>query len=331
MPTANRRAFVPQAIRYFLRQDYPNKELLVIDDGADSVADLVPDSDSIRYIRLHARMPLGAKRNLGCERARGDLIAHWDDDDWYAAFRLRYQVESLLASQSEICGSRRPLFFDPATQLAWRFVYPDHEKAWVAGSSLCYRRCFWSANRFPETDVGEDTLFIWNARPDQVLVLRDHDFLAALIHPQNTSPKQTTGGYWQSYSVDSVRSLLGGDWPFYRPDDAASALTQENAPLAAPPIAEMKLAHVTDLALPEFRAFNHGQNLPRMRQWELPFAVFAAQLSNNTSILNCTINPTTFEQRLLRLYPHTLYRRWNQSSMGRLLFRSASPMKHSTA
>src|SRR5215475_14271274 len=120
MPTANRRAFVPQAIRYFLRQDYPNKELLVIDDGADSVADLVPNSDSIRYIRLPNRMPLGAKRNLGCERARGDLIAHWDDDDWYAAFRLRYQVESLLASQSEICGSRRPLFFDPSLQLAWR-------------------------------------------------------------------------------------------------------------------------------------------------------------------------------------------------------------------
>jgi len=32
MPTADRRAFVPQAIRYFLRQDYGNRELIVLDD-----------------------------------------------------------------------------------------------------------------------------------------------------------------------------------------------------------------------------------------------------------------------------------------------------------
>jgi hypothetical protein len=29
MPTANRRAFVPRAVVYFLRQDYPNKELVI--------------------------------------------------------------------------------------------------------------------------------------------------------------------------------------------------------------------------------------------------------------------------------------------------------------
>ena len=115
MPTANRRAFVPQAIRYFLRQDYAKKELLVLDDGSDPVADLVPNSDVIRYIRLPQRMSLGAKRNLACAEARGEVIAHWDDDDWYAAFRLQYQVKSLVSSTAEICGSRQPLFFDPIT------------------------------------------------------------------------------------------------------------------------------------------------------------------------------------------------------------------------
>jgi hypothetical protein len=50
MPTADRRAFVPLAIRYFLAQDYPEKELIIVDDGADSVADLVPDDAA--YSRL---------------------------------------------------------------------------------------------------------------------------------------------------------------------------------------------------------------------------------------------------------------------------------------
>ena len=31
MPTYDRRKFVPQAIKYFLRQDYQNTELIVLD------------------------------------------------------------------------------------------------------------------------------------------------------------------------------------------------------------------------------------------------------------------------------------------------------------
>lgn len=31
MPTYNRRAPVPRAIRYFLRQDYPKRELILLD------------------------------------------------------------------------------------------------------------------------------------------------------------------------------------------------------------------------------------------------------------------------------------------------------------
>src|SRR5205823_6114796 len=52
MPTADRRRFVPNAIRYFVRQTYSNSELLIVDDGDDNVADLVPASDRIRHIRL---------------------------------------------------------------------------------------------------------------------------------------------------------------------------------------------------------------------------------------------------------------------------------------
>ena len=51
MPTADRRAFVPRAIELFLRQDYPRAELLILDDGADAIEDLVPVCDRIRYVR----------------------------------------------------------------------------------------------------------------------------------------------------------------------------------------------------------------------------------------------------------------------------------------
>ena len=99
MPTYNRRVFVPQAITYFLRQDYPNKEIIVVDNGTEPVQKLVPTDNGIRYVRLSTRMTMGAKCNLSCWQAQGEIIAHWDDDDWHAPHRLRYQVGVLLEAR----------------------------------------------------------------------------------------------------------------------------------------------------------------------------------------------------------------------------------------
>src|SRR5688572_17330800 len=103
MPTHNRRLFVPHAVRYFLCQDYANRELIIVDDGDDPVQDLMPDDHRIRYLRLDRRHKIGAKRNLACKAAQGDVIVHWDDDDWMAPWRLRYQVTEMMRTQSDIC------------------------------------------------------------------------------------------------------------------------------------------------------------------------------------------------------------------------------------
>src|SRR5204863_6892933 len=58
MPTFNRRQFVPQAIRCFFRQSYPNLELLVIDDGTDAIGDCVPQSERARYLRLTQKLTI---------------------------------------------------------------------------------------------------------------------------------------------------------------------------------------------------------------------------------------------------------------------------------
>lgn len=40
MPTYDRRRFVPQANKYFLRQGYSNKELIILHDGAKTFSEL---------------------------------------------------------------------------------------------------------------------------------------------------------------------------------------------------------------------------------------------------------------------------------------------------
>ena len=194
MPTYNRREFLPHAIRYFLRQAYQPKELIIIDDGESPVDDLIPEAENIRYIRLHSKITLGAKLNMACELARGEIIANWDDDDWYADRRLEYQVEALQNPKIQVCGINRLLYYDVRLGRAHEYIYPDDQRVWLIGSSLCYRKKFWVLHRFADINVGMDGLFVWSTTPDKVCVLPDFYFAVHMIHDRNVSPKKTEIG-----------------------------------------------------------------------------------------------------------------------------------------
>ena len=234
MPTADRRRFVPGAIRWFLAQDYAERELVIVDDGADSVADLVPDDPRIRYFRSETRQPVGVKRNFACRAARGEVLVHWDDDDWSAPWRLRYQIDQLRAEAADICGLSRVWFYAREEQRAWEYVYPSRQKPWVYGASLCYTREFWQRHPFPEIRTGEDTRFVWADARARVHALPDSRLLVALIHGNNTSRKRTSDSRYQPREVGEIEQLLGGDAAqFFSPDGALATVPQRRALISA--------------------------------------------------------------------------------------------------
>jgi glycosyltransferase involved in cell wall biosynthesis/SAM-dependent methyltransferase len=211
MPTANRRSFVKQAVRYFLAQDYPKKELVIVEDGANSVRDLVPENESVRFFRLEGPHSVGAKRNFAGQQAGGEILVHWDDDDWSASWRLRYQVEQLCAAQADICGLNRVWFYAPEERRVWEYVYPAGGRPWVYGASLAYRRAFWENHRFAEINVGEDARFVWADARAKIHVLSDSRFLVARVHAGNTSSKHTADARYQPRPVAEMERLLGVD------------------------------------------------------------------------------------------------------------------------
>jgi hypothetical protein len=217
LPTANRRHLVPHAIQCFLRQTYPNRELVVVDDGADPVRDLVPCDARVRYVRLEGPRTLGHKRNLACGYARGEVLAHWDDDDWSADWRLAYQMEALSNNGwASVCGIARVLFYDPRNDRAWEYRYPSDQKGWLCGGALCYRKSFWEAHPFPDFHGGEDTRFIWEAPERSLLALPDNSFFVGMVHSGNTSPKNTNGSRWHPYPNTGIHELLQTDLDFYK-------------------------------------------------------------------------------------------------------------------
>ena len=214
MPTCDRGRFVPYAVEYFLRQDYPAKELIILDDGDEPVGRLLADDPTITYVRLDIRRTLGEKRNMGCRLARGELIAHWDDDDWMAPWRLSYQVEQIQESGADLCGLRSLLFHDVASGKTWRYHYPSGQRTWVAGGTFCYRKRVWQQKPFPKVNEGEDTRFVWGNRAINVLPLTEELFYVAMIHTRNTSPKHCRGTRWQHWSGD-LAAILGDDLTRY--------------------------------------------------------------------------------------------------------------------
>ena len=216
MPTRDRPAFASQAIEYFLRQDYPDRELIIVDDGIGDIAGLIPRDDRrIRYFRFKETRTVGEKRNYALEQSRGEFVAHWDDDDWIAPSRLSRQVHELKQSGADIAGLRSLLYYKAETGEAWNYSYPAGERPWLAGGTLMYRRALGIEYRFPDITVGEDTAFLRRLKGARFHTMADTSFYVGIIHGSNTSGKNTAGPCWRRGRLSEVSQLLACDREFY--------------------------------------------------------------------------------------------------------------------
>ena len=163
MPTYNRRDFVERSIRLFLAQDYPNRELLIVDDGEDEIADLVPPGGSVRQLRLPRRTTIGEKRNLAAEAADGEVLVQWDDDDWYGPTRLSRQLGPLVAGHADLTAIQKSWLVDLDTgRFFRRQVLPRRLTDALALGTLALTTDLWRrSRRYPAASRLEDfTMFL---------------------------------------------------------------------------------------------------------------------------------------------------------------------------
>jgi len=187
MVTADRRHLVRRSLLSFRRQTYANRELVIIDDGADDLSDLLADLPprDVRYVRIEKRPDnvLGRLRNMSLECAAGDFLTAWDDDDWYHPERLEVQSRALLGGRpSNVLSSVLVHIDTPAfRRRPFRGFFPNG----VPGT-LLFRRD--PAIRYPESDRGEDDIFLrsWQKRPQQQLDASIDYLQVRCYHGRNT-------------------------------------------------------------------------------------------------------------------------------------------------
>lgn len=195
LPTKGRREYAQQAVDCFRKQTYPQRELVILDDDSDPSFEanrFDPQRDGILYFRHSEGLTIAEKRNRCVEAASGDILMHWDSDDWSAADRMADQVARLEISGKDVTGYHSMLFWDTDQR---RAVFYRGRPLFAIGTSLTFTYDWWK--RFPfkngrnNPNVGEDGLFVKDARKnDAITTEHAGQLMVARIHIGNTSPKR---------------------------------------------------------------------------------------------------------------------------------------------
>ena len=216
MPTAGRPELARVALAEWHLQTWTNRELIILDDAKRPSFPGGVYGTGITY-EVCDGGSVGWKRNRCCEMARGEWIAHWDDDDWSHDARLAHQMGIALGSGAVVTGYSSMEFRDLGTGERWQ--YTASSDRYALGTSLFYRRWFWERTKFIEV----------NQLPDGTLIPEDAAFVAAAsrcivtdpgvgmmwasIHPGNTSPRRTSGAQWRKINeclADNPECETGG-------------------------------------------------------------------------------------------------------------------------
>ena len=108
LPTYNRAWALKTAIDSVLFQNYPNIELIVIDDGSqDNTKELLKSYKNQIRALTQENAGVSAARNRGIEKSRGEFIALLDSDDAWDRRKISCQMDFFMANpEALICQTQ---------------------------------------------------------------------------------------------------------------------------------------------------------------------------------------------------------------------------------
>jgi len=194
-PTYNRRLFFPALLQCIDSQTYPKNRLewIILDDGTDSIEDLVTAAQKkrpfIRYIRSDEKLLIGKKRNMLNEASKGDIMVAMDDDDYYPPERVAHVVHMLLSKpQVELAGASEIYMYFADNREIYRIgpYNPNH----CTNGTMAYKRSYLANHRYDENvSCGEEKSFLDNY-VNPMVQLDPFKTMLVISHSMNTFDKR---------------------------------------------------------------------------------------------------------------------------------------------
>lgn len=107
--TEGRPAFMPWLLWCFDRQVWPLRELVIVDSSEKPFH--VAGRDNVRLVAMPVGTCVPKKRGRALQKARGEVVTWFDDDDWQHPHKLSWLVDAL-SNGAGFAGSRRGWFVD---------------------------------------------------------------------------------------------------------------------------------------------------------------------------------------------------------------------------
>jgi glycosyltransferase involved in cell wall biosynthesis len=203
VPTANRAHYLARSVQYFMNQEYPNKELIIVYNN-DSDIPAISFPPNVKFVHCISNI-LGAKRNEGTRYAQGEIIAQWDDDDIYGPGRISQQIFPIFLGQADMTGLGNFVFFDIGTGNCYKPEQDLFNNAFqdsLACGTLVFKRDVWdNLARYPNVRGGEDYEFLIRSKRKNVKVqaVNGYNSFIYIRHIKNT---------WQ-FEKDNFRRYEG--------------------------------------------------------------------------------------------------------------------------
>jgi len=201
------------------RLDYPNYEVIVVDDGStDGTADIVDEYD-VRLIRTENR-GLSSARNTGLHAATGEIIAYIDDDACPDTHWLKYLASTFSATNHAGVGGPNipPPDDGPIAECVANapggpvhVLLSDREAEHIPGCNMAFRKaCLEAIGGFdPQFRVaGDDVDVCWQLQ-ECGWTLGFHPTAMVWHHRRNS-----VRAYWkQQRGYGRAEALLKKKWP----------------------------------------------------------------------------------------------------------------------
>jgi len=179
IPCYNHARYLAKAIESINIQDYPNIEIVVIDDGStEDIESVTNNFKEVKYIR-QSNKGLCAARNTGIKESRGDYLLFLDADDWLVPEAITMQVRYLKNEPKAVFVSGSFIEYDEKSSLSRHIIlnmndpYQDLLQMIYIGvpASVLYRKSVFTNIKFNinNNEAGDYDIYLKITRDHKVI------------------------------------------------------------------------------------------------------------------------------------------------------------------
>lgn len=206
----------------YSRQNYRHKELIVILNHdhlkMNEYIQAAKRFKNVRIYRLPEHVSLGKCLNYGVRLSRYNLIAKFDDDDYYAPGYLTESVRTLFKTNADIVGKRAHYMHLSGRKMLLLRYYDKANQyvSLVQGATLLVRRQVFSRIKFPNINRGECVKFcsacmakgfrIYSGSPRHFIAMRRRN---SKDHTWIVSDKQLLSRNVKMLNAGNIREYAG--------------------------------------------------------------------------------------------------------------------------